>query len=89
MTKKLLTISNLNIALPVGSERDLAVENLSIDLSPGETLCIVGVSGSGKTLTARALMGLLPAPHVQVTKGSISFCSEELIQASEQRMRQI
>ena len=89
MTEKLLTISNLNITLPVGSERDLAVENLSIDLSAGETLCIVGESGSGKSLTARALMGLLPAPHVQVTKGSITFCSEELTQASEQRMRQI
>ncbi|NDD09037.1 MAG: ATP-binding cassette domain-containing protein, partial [Rhodobacteraceae bacterium] len=62
MTDKLLTISNLDIALPEGSERRLAVENLSIDLSPGETLCIVGESGSGKSLTARALMGLLPAP---------------------------
>ena len=47
MTEKLLTISNLNIALPVGSERDLAVENLSIDLSAGETLCIVGEVDQG------------------------------------------
>ena len=84
MTEKILTISNLNIALPVGSERDLAVENLSLDLSPGETLCIVGESGSGKSLTARALMGLLPSPHVQVTKGSITFCGEDLTKASEQ-----
>ena len=58
MTDNLLKISNLDIALPDGSERELAVENLNIDLSPGETLCIVGESGSGKSLTARALMGL-------------------------------
>ena len=89
MTDKLLTISNLDIALPEGSERRLAVENLSIDLSPGETLCIVGESGSGKSLTARALMGLLPAPHVRATKGKILFCGEDLTQASEPRMRQI
>ncbi len=89
MTEKLLIISNLDIALPVGSERNLAVENLSIDLSPGETLCIVGESGSGKSLTARALMGLLPAPHVRATKGSITFCGEDLTQTSEPRMRQI
>ena len=89
MTDKLLTISNLDIALPEGSERSLAVENLSIDLSPGETLCIVGESGSGKSLTARALMGLLPAPHVRATKGKILFSGEDLTQASEARMRQI
>ena len=89
MTDKLLTISNLDIALPEGSERRLAVENLSIDLSPGETLCSVGESGSGKSLTARALMGLLPAPHVRATKGKILFCGEDLTQASEPRMRQI
>ena len=89
MTDKLLQISNLDIVLPEGSERDLAVKNLNIDLSPGETLCIVGESGSGKSLTARALMGLLPAPHVRVEKGIISFCGEDLTKASEPRMRQI
>ena len=61
MTDKLLQISKLDIVLPEGSERNLAVEDLNIELSPGETLCIVGESGSGKSLTARALMGLLPA----------------------------
>jgi peptide/nickel transport system ATP-binding protein len=89
LTDKLLKISDLDIALPEGSERDLAVENLTVDLSPGETLCIVGESGSGKSLTARALMGLLPAPHVRVSKGKIEFCGEDLTTASEPRMRQI
>ena len=89
MTDKLLQISKLDIALPEGSERDLAVEDLNIELSPGETLYIVGESGSGKSLTARALMGLLPAPHVRVKKGTISFCGEDLTKATEPRMRQI
>ena len=89
MTDKLLQISKLDIVLPEGSERNLAVEDLNIELSPGETLCIVGESGSGKSLTARALMGLLPAPHVRVNKGTISFCGEDLTQATEPRMRQI
>ena len=89
MTDSLLTISNLDIALPEGSERTLAVENLSVDLAPGETLCIVGESGSGKSLTARALMGLLPAPHVKVFRGAIDFCGEDLTQVSERRLREI
>ena len=89
MTDSLLTISNLDIALPEGSERTLAVENLSVDLAPAETLCIVGESGSGKSLTARALMGLLPAPHVKVSRGAIDFCGEDLTQVSERRLREI
>ncbi len=89
MTDKLLTISNLDITLPEGSERALAVENLSVDLAPGETLCIVGESGSGKSLTARALMGLLPAPHVRVSQGVIDFCGEDLTKVTERRLREI
>jgi peptide/nickel transport system ATP-binding protein len=89
LTDSLLTISNLDIALPEGSERTLAVESLSVDLAPGETLCIVGESGSGKSLTARALMGLLPAPHVKVSRGAIDFCGEDLTQVSERRLREI
>ena len=89
MTDKLLTISNLDITLPEGSERTLAVENLSVDLAPGETLCIVGESGSGKSLTARALMGLLPAPHVRVSRGVIDFCGEDLTKVTERRLREI
>ena len=89
MTDTLLKISNLDITLPEGSERALAVENLTIDLAPGETLCIVGESGSGKSLTARALMGLLPAPHVKVSQGMIDFCGEDLTKVSERRLREI
>tara|TARA_B100000780_G_scaffold92075_1_gene63753 strand:+ start:310 stop:1926 length:1617 start_codon:yes stop_codon:yes gene_type:complete len=89
LTDTLLKISNLDITLPEGSERALAVENLSIDLAPGETLCIVGESGSGKSLTARALMGLLPAPHVKVSQGMIDFCGEDLTKVSERRLREI
>lgn len=89
MTDTLLTISNLDITLPEGSERTMAVENLSVDLAPGETLCIVGESGSGKSLTARALMGLLPAPHVRVSQGMIDFCGEDLTKVTERRLREI
>ena len=89
MTNSLLKISNVDISLPEGSERLLAVEKLCIDLAPGETLCIVGESGSGKSLTARALMGLLPAPHVKVSQGQIDFCGEDLTKVTERRLREI
>ena len=69
MTKKLLSISDLSILLPTGADRQYAVQDINLELNTGETVCVVGESCSGKSLTARAVMGLLPAPHVLVGKG--------------------
>lgn len=85
----LLEIRNLHICLPEGAEREHAVEAVDIDLVPNEILCIVGESGSGKSLTARAVMGLLPKPHVRVVDGSIRMDGEDLVNASDARMRDI
>ena len=85
----LLEIRNLHICLPAGSERQHAVEAVNLDLAENEILCIVGESGSGKSLTARAVMGLLPKPHVRVVDGSIHMDGEDLVAASEARLREI
>ncbi|MFK7855238.1 MAG: ABC transporter ATP-binding protein [Granulosicoccus sp.] len=84
-----LTIEDLHVQLPTGSERKYAVENVSYSLLPKEILCVVGESGSGKSLTARSIMGLLPAPYVRYEKGRILFEGEDLTQASPERMRQV
>ena len=89
MTAKLLQIDNLFIELPVGSERQHAVQDLSLELAPGETLCVVGESGSGKSLTARAVMGLLPTPHVRASDGQINFNGEDVTKATYDRLRDI
>ncbi len=85
----LLSIEGLDICLPAGADRALAVGGASLTLARNEILCVVGESGSGKSLTARAVMGLLPAPHVRVTRGAIRFGGEDLVQASAERMRQV
>ena len=85
MTDKLLQISKLDIALPEGSERDLAVEDLNIELSPGETLCIVGESGSGKSTVARAVMGLVePAGGMISKRGSIQMAFRGVLDVTSQ-----
>jgi peptide/nickel transport system ATP-binding protein len=89
LKNKLLDIIDLAIQLPEGADRQYAVENVNLELARGETLCVVGESGSGKSLTGRAIMGLLPAPHVQVSKGSIQFDGEDVTKASYDRLRQI
>lgn len=88
-SEALLSIDQLHVQLPKGSERIYAVENVSYSLAPQEILCVVGESGSGKSLTARAIMGLLPQPHVLYEKGQILFKGEDLTKASPNRMRQV
>jgi peptide/nickel transport system ATP-binding protein len=66
-----------------------AVDNVSFDLHKGETLCIVGESGCGKSVTALSILGLLPKPPAKIEGGQVLFLGEDLTLASEKRMREI
>ena len=77
-----LSVKNLTISLPKAMERPHAVNNVSFDLMDGEILCIIGESGSGKSVTASAVMGLLPS-IIQVTAGSIWFKGMDLLSADD------
>ncbi|WP_156461121.1 ATP-binding cassette domain-containing protein, partial [Devosia sp. Root436] len=67
-----LSVRNLTVSLPEGMERQHAVENLSFDLKRGQILCIIGESGSGKSVTANAIMGLLPK-MIRVAGGAVDL----------------
>ena len=82
-----LQIDKLDISLPTGGDRSLAVSGVSLTLAAGEALCIVGESGSGKTLIANAVMGLLPGPHVRATSGRIRFDGQELLDLTDLQMQ--
>ena len=84
-----LDIRDLKVALPEGADRPFALEGLNLTIKSGEILCLVGESGSGKSLCAGAIMRLLPEPHVHVAGGSIRFLGAELLDKSEQEMRDI
>ena len=64
------------------------VTGLSFDLNAGETLAIAGESGSGKSLTALAIMGLLPGA-VRVTGGAVHLGDTNLTDAPEDQLRRI
>lgn len=65
MSQHLLEVENLTIDIPVPSGMLHAVQGLNFHLDRGETLCIVGESGCGKSLTSLALMNLLPSKAIR------------------------
>jgi peptide/nickel transport system ATP-binding protein len=83
----LLRVQNLAVHMPSVAGPIPLVRDVSLDLERGETLGIVGESGCGKSMTALALMGLLP--ERAVATGRIEFDGEELLAASEARMCEI
>jgi len=80
----LLDVKNLNITLQTAMGEARAVRDLNITLQKGETLGIVGESGCGKSMTALALMGLLP--ENATTSGELLLSGENLLQKSEKEM---
>lgn len=83
----LLSVQDLSIRMG-GAETNL-VDRLSFDVARGETLCIVGESGCGKSLTALALMGLLPTPPLFLTGGTARFEGQDLFKLPESQRRNI
>ena len=80
-----LEVRGLEVSIPLLAGSLHAVRGVDLHVRRGETLCIVGESGCGKSMTSLALMGLLP-PRAQRTAASIRFMGEELSGASESRM---
>ncbi len=66
-----------------------AVEGVSFKLHRGETLCIVGESGCGKSVTAMSILGLLPKPAAKIESGRIDFEGRDLLTLSESDMRRV
>ena len=66
-----------------------AVDGVSFKLRQGETLGIVGESGCGKTITALSLLRLVPKPAGRIVGGEILFNGEDLLQKSDEEMRQV
>jgi peptide/nickel transport system ATP-binding protein len=88
-------------AAPLLEVRDLFVEfhtrdgvvrvinGASFHLDRGETLALLGESGSGKSVTAQAIMGLLDAPPARIPAGAIRYDGADLLQVSERARREV
>lgn len=83
----LLDVRDLSVAFRTESGNLPAVNRISFQLDKGETLAIVGESGSGKSVSALSIPRLLPYPAASHPSGEIWFKGEELLSASERRLR--
>ncbi|WP_339947919.1 ABC transporter ATP-binding protein [uncultured Albimonas sp.] len=88
-TDPLLSVRDLKVEFDTRHGRVTALAGISLDVMPGETLGIVGESGCGKSITALAMMGLIPNPPGHLTAGQILFEGEDITRASPKRMRQL
>lgn len=90
MSAPLLEVKNLVVNLRLGKGVDVtAVDGVSFSLKRGETLGIVGESGCGKSMTASAVIGLLPLHTGYVAGGQILFEGEDLTQKNAREMREL
>jgi ABC-type dipeptide/oligopeptide/nickel transport system ATPase component len=84
----LLAVEGLRVSLDAERSTRLTVDDVSFDVRAGETVALVGETGSGKTVTALSLMGLLP-PAMHVAAGSIRLDGRDLVALSEPAMQRV
>ena len=84
----LLSVERLSVVIDLPHERVRAVKDVSFEVYQGETVALVGETGSGKTMTALSLMRLIQPP-TRITGGSIGFDGKDLLSLSEPELRRI
>lgn len=89
MTENLIEVRDLAVEFVTGGKTLRVVEGVSFDIRKGETLALVGESGSGKSVTAHSILRLLPYPLAQHPAGEIRYAGEDLLKATEKRMRSV
>lgn len=89
MGVELLQVQGLDITLDTRKGSLRAIRQVSFHVEQGKTLAIVGESGCGKSITALAIMRLLPSPPARIAAGSIKLEGRELATASEKEMMSV
>ena len=87
--QSLLDVRDLRVEFKTRRGTAMVLNGVDFRLNGGETLCVVGESGCGKSMTALALLRLIPSPPGRIAGGRIEFLGEDLVQASEARMREV
>ncbi|MFI1730794.1 ABC transporter ATP-binding protein [Streptomyces acidicola] len=85
----LLEVRDLHVEFRTRDGVARAVNGVSYGVDAGETLAVLGESGSGKSVTAQAIMGILDSPPGRITGGEILFQGRDLLKLKEEERRRI
>jgi oligopeptide transport system ATP-binding protein len=89
MSNVLLTVEALGVEFKTDEGVVRAVDDVSFSVAPGETLGIAGESGSGKSVTNLALMGLIPKPPGRIVGGRALFQGVDLLTMPAEQLRKV
>ncbi len=85
----LLEIKNLKLEFGAGKDAVRAVDDVSITINAGETVCLVGESGCGKSVTALSIARLVPMPPARYPGGQILLNGRDVLQMDKTELRTI
>jgi len=85
----LLSVNDLRVYFRSDDELARAVDGVSFEVGREETVCLVGESGCGKTVSALSIIGLVPIPPGQIVSGEIVFKGQNLIGYDEEALQRI
>jgi oligopeptide transport system ATP-binding protein len=83
----LLEVEDLYVEFHTEEGVAKAINGVSFELRQGETLAILGESGSGKSVTAQAIMGILDMPPARIPGGRVLYCGEDLLTMDPEQRR--
>ena len=87
--KSLISVQDLKVYFRTGHECARAVDGISFEVREKETVCLVGESGCGKTVSALSILDLIPTPPGEIVGGRILFQSKNLLELNEENMQKI
>src|SRR5580693_693041 len=85
----LLEIKNLKLDFVAGDRSLRAVDDVSITINAGETVCLVGESGCGKSVTALSIARLVPTPPARYVGGEILLNGRDVLKMGKEELRGI
>lgn len=85
----LLSFRDLRLSFNTFDGAYQALDGISFDLWPGESLGIVGETGCGKSVTAKSVMGLLPTPPAEILGGEIWFDGQDLLKVDKAALQSL
>ncbi len=85
----MLSVQDLKVYFVSDSTVARALDGVSYEVRTGETVCLVGESGCGKTVSALTILGILPQPPAQVRGGKVLFEGQNLLDLDEEELQKI